>query len=67
MIHLERGNWRVRDHTDERSIYRWRIAGLEVLRGLHADNLVRSAIVLVGGIGGTVGWKAKALGWNQEL
>ena len=28
------------------------------------DDLVGSAIVQVGGIGGTVGWKAKALGWN---
>jgi hypothetical protein len=31
------------------------------------DNLVRSTMVLAGGIGGAVGWKAKALGWNQEL
>ena len=31
------------------------------------DDLVGSAMVLVGGIGGVVGWKAKALGWNQEL
>jgi hypothetical protein len=31
------------------------------------DDLVRSAMVLAGGIGGAVGWKAKALGWNQEL
>ena len=31
------------------------------------DNLVRSTMVLVGGVGEAVGWKAKALGWNQEL
>ena len=31
------------------------------------DDLVRSAMVLAGGVGGTVGWKAKALEWNQEL
>jgi hypothetical protein len=31
------------------------------------DDLVRSAMVLAGGIGGAVWWKAKALGWNQEL
>jgi hypothetical protein len=31
------------------------------------DDLIRSAMVLAGGIGGAVGWKAKALGWNQEL
>jgi len=31
------------------------------------DDLVRSAMVLVGGIGGIVGWTAKALGWNQKL
>ena len=31
------------------------------------DNLVRSAMVLAGGISGEVGWKAKALGWNLEL
>jgi hypothetical protein len=28
------------------------------------DDLVRSAMVLAGGVGGIVGWKAKALGWN---
>ena len=31
------------------------------------DDLVGSTMVLAGGIGGVVGWKAKALGWNQEL
>ena len=31
------------------------------------DDLVRYAMVMAGGIGGAVGWKAKALGWNQEL
>ena len=31
------------------------------------DDLVHSAMVLAGGVGGAVGWKAKALGWNQEL
>jgi hypothetical protein len=31
------------------------------------DDLVRSTMVLAGGVGGIVGWKAKALGWNQEL
>jgi len=31
------------------------------------DDLVRSAMVLAGGVGGAVGWKAKALGWKQEL
>jgi hypothetical protein len=31
------------------------------------DNLVHSAMVLAGGVGGIVGWKEKALGWNQEL
>jgi hypothetical protein len=31
------------------------------------DYLVRSTMVLVGGVSGAVGWKAKALGWNQEL
>ena len=34
MIHLQRGNWRVRDHANERSIYWWRIADVEGLRGL---------------------------------
>ena len=28
---------------------------------------MHSAMVLAGGVGGAVGWKAKALGWNQEL
>jgi len=31
------------------------------------DDLIRSTVVLAGGIIGVVGWKAKALGWNQEL
>jgi hypothetical protein len=31
------------------------------------DDLIGSAIVLAGGIGDVVGWKAKALGWNWEL
>ena len=31
------------------------------------DDLVGSAMVLAGGVRGVVGWKAKALGWNQEL
>ena len=31
------------------------------------DDLVGSTMVLVGGVDGAVGWKVKALGWNQEL
>ena len=31
------------------------------------DDLVRFAMVLAGGVGCAIGWKAKALGWNQEL
>jgi len=31
------------------------------------DDLVRSTMVLAGGIDGIVGWKANALRWNQEL
>jgi len=31
------------------------------------DDLVHSPMVLAGGVGGAVGWKAKDLGWNQEL
>ena len=31
------------------------------------DDLVGSAMLLAGGVDGVVGWKAKALGWNQEL
>ena len=41
MIHLQRGNWQVRDHADERSICRWRIAGVEGLRGLPIDRRPR--------------------------
>ena len=37
MIRLQRGNWRVGDHTDERSIYLWRIASVEGLQGLTID------------------------------
>ena len=31
------------------------------------DDLVGSTMVLAGDVGGAVGWKAKALGWNREL
>jgi hypothetical protein len=31
------------------------------------DDLVHSNMVLAEGIDGAVGWKAKALRWNQEL
>ena len=31
------------------------------------DDLIGTAMVLARGVGGVVGWKAKALGWNQEL
>ena len=31
------------------------------------DDLIHSTMVLAGGVGSAVGWKAKALGWNQEL
>ena len=45
--------------------------GLLTLKALEdstlIDDLIRSTMVLAGGIGGVVGWKAKALGWNQEL
>jgi hypothetical protein len=41
MIHLQRGNWWVRDHTDEGSICRWRIAGVEGLRGLRINKRPR--------------------------
>ena len=35
MIHLRRGNWWwVRDHGYDKSIYRWRIAAVEGIRGL---------------------------------
>jgi hypothetical protein len=37
MIHLKRENWQVREQADERSVCRWRIAGIEGLRGLHID------------------------------
>jgi len=63
MIHLQRGNWRVRDHANERSFVS---GGLPMWKAFGAfpsiDDLVGSAMVLVGGIGGIVRWKAKALG-----
>jgi hypothetical protein len=31
------------------------------------DDLIRSTMVLAGGISGAVRWKAKALEWNQQL
>jgi hypothetical protein len=41
MICLQRGNWRVRDHANERSICRWRITDMEGLRGLPIDRWPR--------------------------
>jgi hypothetical protein len=45
--------------------------GLLVLKAFEdstsIDNLVCSAMVLAGGVSSVVGWKAKALGWYQEL
>ena len=40
----------------------WKASGASPL----IEDLVGSAMVLAGGVGGVVGWKAKALGWNQE-
>jgi len=37
MIHLQRGNWWVREQADERSVCRWRIASVEGLQGIHID------------------------------
>jgi hypothetical protein len=68
MIHLQRGNWWMGDHTNERSICRWRIAAWKASGASPlTDDLVGSAMVLARGISDTVGGKAKALGWNQEL
>ena len=68
MIHLQRGSWRVRDYADERFVCRWGLPTWKASRASPStDNLVGSAMVLAGGVGGAVGWKAKALGWNQEL
>ena len=67
MIYLQRGNWRVRDHANKRSVCR----GLPVWKASGAspsiEDLVGSAMLLAGGISGIAGWKAKALGWNREL
>ena len=45
--------------------------GLPVLKASEdstlTDDLIRSAMVLAGGVNDVVGWKEKALGWNQEL
>jgi hypothetical protein len=41
ILYLQRGNRRVRDHTDERSVWRWRIAGVEGLRGHPIDRWPR--------------------------
>jgi hypothetical protein len=45
--------------------------GLSVWKASRAspliDDLVGSAMVLIGGIDSTVGWKANALKWNWEL
>jgi hypothetical protein len=37
MIHLQRGNWQLRDHAGERSVCQWRISSMEVLWGLPID------------------------------
>ena len=42
MIHLQRGNWWwVRDHADERSVCRRRIAGVEGIWGLPIATILR--------------------------
>jgi len=42
MIHLQRGNWWwVRDHADERSVCRRRIAGVEGIRVLPIAMILR--------------------------
>ena len=42
MIHLRRGNWWwVRDHTNERSICRRRIASVEGIRGIPIARILR--------------------------
>ena len=65
MIHLERGNYGLgsrpkRDPSID--------GGLPALKAFgdstSTDDLIRSAMVLAGGIGGIVEWKAKAWGWN---
>ena len=41
MFHLQRGNcWWVRDHADERSVYRRRIADVEGIRGLSITTIL---------------------------
>jgi hypothetical protein len=32
-----KGELQVREQADERSVFRWRIAGVEGLKGLHID------------------------------
>jgi hypothetical protein len=68
MIHLQRGTSGLESRpTRDSSIG----GGLPVLKAsvdsTSTDDLVRSTMVLAGGVIGIVGWKAKALGWNQEL
>ena len=68
MIHLQRGNWRVRGHAERGpfvggGLPAWKASGASP----SIDNLVGFTMILVGGVGGIVGWMEKALGWNREL
>ena len=68
MIHLNRGTGGL-ESRPTRDLFIG--GGLPALRASKdstlINNLVRSAMVLVGGVSGTIGWKVKALGWHQEL
>ena len=56
-----KGNWWVREQAIE-SRPALKASG----DSTSIDDLVCSAMVLAGGVSGAVGWKEKALGWNQE-
>jgi hypothetical protein len=63
-----KGELQVREQANESLSFGGGLLALKASRdSTSTGDLVRSAMVLAGGINNTVGWKAKALGWNQEL
>ena len=67
MIHLERASRLESRPMRDPSIGRGLLALKAFGDSTSIDDLIRSTMVWVGDIDSIVGWKAKTLGWNQEL
>jgi hypothetical protein len=68
MTHLRRGTSGLETRPTRDPCVGGGLSALKASRdSTSIDDLVHSAMVLAGGVGNAIGWKAKALGWNQEL